>query len=486
VRTWFPLLLAACGGSPEEEAPATPLDPKGLTAQDANEGLRMSLAEKSKMAFSLAVEELSDRDLLDVPIQVEVTEQFAEVSGHLMLVGFNDVSPLTLVPEMGAQPMDMQRIGVVSTWPQSHEVQLVDGLHYMAIVSQDIMPGPDDIISTTIQVAGTPSKALGFTLDRTMDPVRGAQRIARDRFKETLQVDIEPRPALSEYGNVFLVGFDSIDVQAQHPAPGTPPVDFQQLGVAIQDWPIQRSVDLMANVYYFALYTVDQQPGAGDPASKPLRIEGASDGPLSLTIRANTDQTPPEQMQLGSRTEWKMNEDQGPGVAAEESPITLEIQADIPLQPDARLFLLGFTELDASGAAPENIRPRDHRMISEDVAAWPMSVEASLVKDLPYFLFYSQGEHPQPGDVSSEAFSARDAPSGEAALEVTLAEAAPSTPPEAPDLPTAPVTTTASMAPPPPASSSGPPPGREWKAFLLALLLGGLAGFLVPRLTARR
>jgi hypothetical protein len=445
----------------------------------------MSLAAKSKMAFSLAVQELSDRELVDLPIRVGVTEQFADESGHLMLVGFDNVSPLTLVPEMGAQPMDMHRIGVVSTWPQEHDVQLVDGLHYMAIVSQDVMPGPDDLMSTTVQVVGTTSEALAFTLDRTMDPVRGAQRIARDRFKATLQVDIDPRPALSEYGNVFLVGFDNIDVQAQHPAPGTPPVDFQQLGVAIQDWPIQRSVDLVAGVYYFALYTVDQQPGGGDPASKPLRLESAPTGELSLTIRANTDQTPPEQMQRGSRTEWKENEDQGPGAEVEESPITLDVQADLPLQPGARLFLLGFTELDEGGSAPENVRPRDHRVISEDVTAWPMSVETALVKGLHYFLFYSEGEHPQPGDISSEAFSLKDSVVGESPMAITLVEAVPPPPPDAPDVPTAPATTTASIAPPPPTSSSAPP-GREWKAFLLALLLGGLAGFLVPRLTARR
>ena len=169
----------------------------------------------------------------------------------------------------------------------------------------------------------------------------------------------------------------------------------------------------------------------------------------------------------------------------EETPITLEVQADLPLQPGAQLFLLGFTELGDRSAPPENVRPRDHRMISEEVTAWPMSVETTLVKGLHYFLFYHEGEHPQPGDISSKAFSLGDSGLGESPLVITLVEAAPPPPPEAPAVPTAPVTTTASIAPPPPTSSTTPP-GREWKAFLLALLLGGLAGFLVPRLTARR
>ena len=480
MRTWLPLLLVACGSSPEEEAPVAPLDPVGLSTQDANESLRMSLAEKSKMAFSLAKAELSNQDLVEVAVQISVTKQFADASGHLLLVGFKDVVSLTLMPEFGAQPQDMHRIGVVHTWPQEHQVQLVDGLHYVAVVSQTSMPGPEDIMSVTVQVQGTSTKPLVFEIDRTMDPIRGADFGSRKKLKATLLLDMEPRPASSEYGNVFLVGFGTINEKAQLPAPGTPPMDFRQLGVAIQDWPMRRAVELWSDIYYYAFYTVGDQPVAGNPASKPLRLDSAPTETVPLTIRSNTAQTPPEQMQLGHRTEWKANEDLGPGAEVEESPITLEVQADLPLQPGTQLFLLGFTELGARGAPPENVRPRDHRIISEEVTAWPMAVETALVKGLHYFLFYSEGEHPQPGDISSEAFSL-----GESPLEVTLVEAAPPPPPEAPDVPTAPVTTTASIAPPP-SSSSTTPPGREWKAFLLALLLGGLAGFLVPRLTARR
>ena len=480
MRVLLSLLLVACGGSPEEEAPVAPLDPVGLSTQDANEGLRMSLAAKSKMAFSLAKAELSNQNLVEVAVQIQVSESYSDLSGHLLLVGFNNVSALTLTPELGAQPQDMHRIGVVHTWPQEHEVQLVDELHYMAIVSQDSVPGPEDIMSTTVQIQAGASEAFSFTLDRTMDPIRGADLGSRKRLKATLLLDMEPRPASSEYGNVFLVGFGTIEENAQLPAPGTPPMDFQQLGVAVQDWPMRRAVNLWSDIYYYAFYTVGDQPGAGNPASKPLRLDSTPAEVVPLTIRANTAQTPPEQMQRGNRTEWKVNEDQGPGAEVEERPITLEVQADLPLQPGARLFLLGFTELDEGGSAPENVRPRDHRVVSEDVTAWPMSVETALVQGLHYFLFYSEGDHPQPGDISSEAFVLGTTP-----MAITLVEAVPPPPPEAPDVPTAPETTTASIAPPPPASSSAPP-GREWKAFLLALLLGGLAGFLVPRLTARR
>jgi hypothetical protein len=316
-----------------------------------------------------------------------------------------------------------------------------------------------------------------------MDPIRGADLGSRKRLKATLLLDMEPRPASSEYGNVFLVGFGTIEENAQLPAPGTPPMDFQQLGVAIQDWPMRRSVSLWSDIYYYAFYTVGDQPGAGNPASKPLRLDSTPTEIVTLTIRANTAQTPPEQMQLGHRTEWKANEDQGPGAEVEETPITLEVQADLPLQPGAQLFLLGFTELGDRSAPPENVRPRDHRVISEEVTAWPMSVETTLVKDLHYFLFYSEEEHPQPGDISSQAFALADSPLGDSPLEITLSRAEPHRP-EVPDTPTAPFTTTASIAPPPPSPAATP--GRGWKAFLLALLLGGLAGFLVPRLTARR
>lgn len=212
-----------------------------------------------------------------------------------------------------------------------------------------------------------------------------------------INIDIKPRPE-DNGGNLFLVGFESVDAHGK-PLPDTAPSDFRQLGIWVQKWPFSQELELIQGLYYMALYGYSEYPSPSDIVSEAVQLSGDNDEVLSLVILANysknAEGSPPGQVE----TKVILPED------LQEQPVRLTIHMNEPLTDwEGNVFLTGFSDFDTVLRMPiRDSTPEHFITLQTTVQEFPLVVETQLRPDFAYFAMMGQGNHPEPGDQMSHA-----------------------------------------------------------------------------------
>ncbi len=112
--------------------------------------------------------------------------------------------------------------------------------------------------------------------------------------KVPLHVEMTPPPDKLG-GSVFYAGFAEFDDRVGMPVKGARPADYGAVGRWVQEFPVDKEVDLVEGLHYFVMYGFGEHPLPGDRMAPLQQVRG--DGPLTFVITTRTipaeDETPP-------------------------------------------------------------------------------------------------------------------------------------------------------------------------------------------------
>ena len=343
-----------------------------------------------------------------VPIQVEIDIDPLPTDipgGNLYLAGFAASQASENMPEMGSTPIEFRQLGLwVSDWPWVGEVELVDGLRYIAIYALGEEPSPRDRMSD--------AQVLFSVRDPTLQLEIGAGRVPEFEngaggaeggiaspsgltpAQGVVRIDIYPRPAPTDGGRFWLVGFRDLNSQG-HPLEGAVPTDFHELGEGPNEYPMLRELALYEDLYYIAMYGHGDKPEPDYLKSGFHQFELQGGGGLELIIQGED-----------ARRESEGSLGRAPGLrthsATGEPSIPIRVRIDIRPPPERRqgehVWLVGFASLNHQGQAPQDSNPADFLDLGEVPTRLPLERELPLFAGLHYAAMVGAGENPSPQD----------------------------------------------------------------------------------------
>jgi hypothetical protein len=112
-------------------------------------------------------------------VQVHMEPPAEAQGGNVFLTGFEEVDSRTGHPSPGSSPAAHLTLGMfVYQWPLVTRVELVEGLHYFAMVGFQQWPSPGDRMSEMMEITGSMEPPLRFVVGNSTRPAdhRGASQ----------------------------------------------------------------------------------------------------------------------------------------------------------------------------------------------------------------------------------------------------------------------------------------------------------------------
>jgi hypothetical protein len=98
-------------------------------------------------------------------VRVHMEPQPEAQGGNVFLTGFEEIDSRTGHPPPGASPAAHHTLGMfVYQWPLVTRVELVEGLHYFAMVGFQQWPSPGDRMSEMMEITGSMEPPLQFVV----------------------------------------------------------------------------------------------------------------------------------------------------------------------------------------------------------------------------------------------------------------------------------------------------------------------------------
>ncbi len=146
--------------------------------------------------------------------------------------------------------------------------------------------------------AGGPDAARGGPVDApvTTEDQLAALDDAR-RVNVTVTVDMDPPPD-KPGGSVFYGGFVEIDERVGMPVRDSIPADYGAVGRWVQEFPVDKELELVEGLHYFVMYGFGEHPLPGDRMAPLQQVEGP--GAMSYVIGERTIPKPGEVPEGGS------------------------------------------------------------------------------------------------------------------------------------------------------------------------------------------
>lgn len=141
---------------------------------------------------------------------------------------------------------------------------------------------------------GQPAGASGppqrpISKEERLTSLDGAKKV-----NVTVTVDMVPPPE-KPGGSVFYGGFVEIDERAGMPLRDSTPADYGAVGRWVQEFPIEKELELVEGLHYFVMYGFGEHPLPGDRMTPLQQVTGP--GKMSYVIEDRTIQkegeTPP-------------------------------------------------------------------------------------------------------------------------------------------------------------------------------------------------
>jgi hypothetical protein len=242
--------------------------------------------------MSEAIERVKDNASVEINVSIDVKPRPDDNGGNLFLVGFEAVDDHGK-PLSTTAPSDFRQLGIwVQKWPFTQELELVQGLHYMALYGYSEYPSPNDMVSATTQVSTDSNGVLNLViLPKPNTGTKGSppdqveiKTILPEGLQEqpvTLTVIMEDPP--TEWGGtVFLTGFSDFDVILRMPNRDSTPEHFVTLRTAVQEFPLVVEAQLKPDFAYFAMIGNGSHPEPGDKMSHAVVFEGGESFEITI------------------------------------------------------------------------------------------------------------------------------------------------------------------------------------------------------------
>jgi hypothetical protein len=249
-----------------------------------------------------AMERVQDNAPTDIQLKIDIRPRPEDNGGNLFLVGFEQVDEHGM-PIADAAPSDFKQLGIwVKKWPFVQEVELLGGLHYMALYGYSEYPSPNDSISRTASPADLAAGELNLLIEPVLSSPKGtppdqgdgeSKSILPSGLQEqpvTLTIQIETPPE-DNGGTVFLTGFSDFDAILRMPNRNSDPEHFLILQSGLQEFPLVVETQLKPDFAYFAMLGSGNHPEPGDKMSHAVVFEGGDS--LAITIGDQVVGQPP-------------------------------------------------------------------------------------------------------------------------------------------------------------------------------------------------
>jgi hypothetical protein len=262
------------------------------------------LTPQNGKKLSEAIARVKDNAPVEINISIDIDPHPKDNGGNLFLVGFENVDEYGK-PLSNTAPSDFRQLGIwVQEWPFTQEIELIQGLHYMALYGYSEYPSPNDMISETTQVSTDSNGPLKLVIQPTQTPkpntdtdtdsnssIKGTPPLQVET-KTILPEDLQEQPVtltvimeapLTEWvGTVFLTGFSNFDTILRMPNRDSTPEHFLTLRTAVQEFPLVVEAQLKPDLAYFAMIGNGSHPQPGDRMSRAVVFEGGDS--LEITI----------------------------------------------------------------------------------------------------------------------------------------------------------------------------------------------------------
>jgi len=258
-------------------------------------------------------------------------------------------------------------------------------------------------------------------------------------------------------GNVFLVGYWTLDI-AGRPVAGGEPGHFRQLGMWVRRFPFRVEASLAEGLHYRVFYSHHDYPTPQDPVSTIFQIGSDPPNEISISVDRYADQrgvgpAGDDSMEPGSG---------GPGGVQPSAAIVIHLDPP-PEDTSGSIFLAGFKSVNPDTGMPgRNELPSDYHVIEGVDGNLPVERGLDLVPGLHYLAMYGFGQFPGEGD----RLSVSAAYNGQPTLSFTIKDQFAGGDPSMGD----------SEGP-----GGGPGMDRAWLALLIGLLVAGAAFWMIRR-----
>ena len=353
------------------------------------------------------IEENQEVQRVQVQVQVEIDIDPRPTDipgGNLYLAGFAASPDPGNLPEMGSTPIEFRQLGIwVSDWPWAGEVELVDGLRYIAIYALGEEPSPQDRMSDAQMLFSDREATLKLEIGTGRAPEFGPIEQGTDEGVSrpdgltaapgVVRIDIYPRPSPTDRGQFWLVGFSELNAMG-HPPEGAVPVDSHELGDGPDVYPMLRELPLYEDLYYIAMYGHGEKPEPDHLKSGFHQLDTNAEIGLELVIQTES---------LDNREEAdRQNGQNSSSQLAGKTPIPIQVRIDIQPPPERSqgkyIWLVGFSELNARGEAAPDSTPADSLDLGVAPSRLPLERELPLYAGLHYTALVGAGERPSPQD----------------------------------------------------------------------------------------
>lgn len=267
------------------------------------------LTPQNGKKLSEAIARVKDNAPVEINISIDIDPRPEDNGGNLFLVGFENVDEHGK-PLSNTAPSDFRQLGIwVQKWPFTQEIELIQGLHYMALYGYSEYPSPNDMVSETTQVSTDSNGPLKLVIQPTQTPNTDTDRNSSIKGTPPLQVEtktilpeglqerpvtltvITEEPQTEWGGTVFLTGFSNFDVILRMPNRDSTPEHFLTLRTAVQEFPLVVEAQLKPDLAYFAMIGNGSHPQPGDKMSRAVVFEGGDS--LEITISNQIVGEPP-------------------------------------------------------------------------------------------------------------------------------------------------------------------------------------------------
>jgi hypothetical protein len=313
-------------------------------------------------------------------VQVEIDIQPAPSGeGQLWLLGFDPRTEPTAADKEADKEADAPAkvetpVEVLPiqrgffTEPLQIEQELLPTRSYKAVWGSGDTPQDGDRASEGQKPEGA---LLKLVIGEGPAPVEAAATVER-----SLKIIADP-PAPPD-SKLFLAGYRNIE---HGRPPQTPPEDLQELS---GPWPVEKTLNLKADMLYFAFLQLGPTPGPGDRISEVL-----GESPVLHIGRAT----------LG---EQKGTLDRAAALGLERVKVEVELSLNPP-QTGRSLLLLGYRELSPAGPPPGKAPELVQHLGPVD--QWPHQTTLDVYRGLQYCLVLTEGD-PQASDPATNPFEA--------------------------------------------------------------------------------
>jgi len=235
--------------------------------------------------------DISDWPLHDLAVRVSAPGLPDDgIRRNLGLLGFTNEQVPDGMPAASAKPADFHRLASrVGTWPYEGSAELVEGLAYCAFLVEGAYPVGTDFMSDCVPILPDMQGPIEFAVEHSIDSTSNPKDAERLLVPVSLTISVMPKPKAVEIGNLFLLGFSSMEEHSSRPAKGQRPSDHQELAIAVNQWPWKGEISLKAGLYYFAVWSMNENPLTGEPIGGPIKAEGTGAVSFDLVIDRNAE-----------------------------------------------------------------------------------------------------------------------------------------------------------------------------------------------------